>query len=148
MTPDAFIYGAVFVRKSIAEQQKLSFERQADFLEQSIADAITGGQIGGLNAESFGPLSGLIAKLREMEPVGRQVIDADPLRLKTDPKLDFSVGTSLADPDHVVCVSCNALPSAVGTVGTSVFVTGIGMTASLGEETQETQKTKKKKKNE
>ena len=91
LTPDAFIYGAVFVRKSIAEQQKLSFERQADFLEQSIADAITGGQIGGLNAESFGPLSGLIAKLREMEPVGRQVIDADPLRLKTDPKLDFSM---------------------------------------------------------
>ena len=91
MTSEAFTYGAVFLRTSIADQQKLSFERQADFLEQSIADAITGGQIGGLNAESFGPLSALIAKLREMEPVGRQVIDADPLRLKTDPRLDFAM---------------------------------------------------------
>jgi len=91
LTQDSYVYGAVFVRKSIAEQQKLSFQRQADFLEQSIADAITGGQIGGLNAESFAPLSALIAKLREMEPVGRQVIDADPLRLKTDPRLDFSM---------------------------------------------------------
>ncbi len=91
LTGDAFTYGAVFLRKSIAEQQKLSFERQADFLEQSIADAITGGQIGGLNAESFGPLSGLIAKLRETKPLGRQVIVADPLKMKVDPKLDFSM---------------------------------------------------------
>ena len=112
LTSDAFVFGAVFVRKSIAEQQKLSFQRQADFLEQSIADAITGGQIGGLNAESFGPLSGLIAKLREMEPVGRQVIDADPLRLKTDPRLDFS----LVDDDSLYIPSRPTEVTVVGEV--------------------------------
>jgi hypothetical protein len=56
----------------------------------------------------------------------------------SETKLDISVGTAQADPEHVVSVSGNAMTSAVGTVGTSVFVTGIGMTASLGEETQET----------
>ena len=52
--------------------------------------------------------------------------------------MQSSVGTAEADPEFVVFPSGNALTSAVGTVETSVFVTGLGMTASLGEETQET----------
>ena len=52
--------------------------------------------------------------------------------------MQSSVGTAEADPEFVVFPSGNALSSAVGTVGTSVFVTGVGLTSSLGEETQET----------
>ena len=52
--------------------------------------------------------------------------------------MQSSVGTAEADPEFVVFPSGNALTSAVGTVGTSVFVTGVGLTSSLGEETQET----------
>ena len=52
--------------------------------------------------------------------------------------MQSSVGTAEADPEFVIFPSGNALTSAVGTAGTSVFVTGVGMTASLGEETQET----------
>ena len=52
--------------------------------------------------------------------------------------MQSSVGTAEADPEFVVFPSGNSLTSAVGTAGTSVFVTGVGMTASLGEETQET----------
>ena len=52
--------------------------------------------------------------------------------------MQSAVGTVEADPEFVVFPSGNALTSAVGTVGTSVFVTGIGLTSSLGEETQET----------
>ena len=56
----------------------------------------------------------------------------------SEPKLDASVGTVEADPEFVVFPSGNAMTSAVGTVGTSVFVTGLGTTLSLGDETQET----------
>jgi hypothetical protein len=56
----------------------------------------------------------------------------------SEPELDISVGTAEADPEFVVFPSGNAMTSSVGTVGTSVFVTGVGMTSSLGEETQET----------
>ena len=52
--------------------------------------------------------------------------------------MQSSVGTAEADPEFVVFPSGNALTSAVGTVETSVFVTGVGLTSSLGEETQET----------
>ena len=56
----------------------------------------------------------------------------------SEPQLDISLGTPEADPEFVVFPSGNALTSAVGTVGTSVFVTGVNMTSSLGDETQET----------
>ena len=52
--------------------------------------------------------------------------------------MQSAVGTAEADPEFVVFPSGNALTSVVGTVGTSVFVTGVGLTSSLGEETQET----------
>ena len=52
--------------------------------------------------------------------------------------MQSSVGQAEADPEFVVFPTGNALTSAVGTVGTSVFVTGVGLTSSLGEETQET----------
>jgi len=56
----------------------------------------------------------------------------------SEPKLDISVGTAEADPEFVVFPSGNAMTSALGTAGTSVFVTGLGTTLSLGDETQET----------
>jgi hypothetical protein len=56
----------------------------------------------------------------------------------SEPELDISVGTAQADPEFVVFPSGNAMTSAVGTVGTSVFLTGVNMTSSLGDETQET----------
>ena len=56
----------------------------------------------------------------------------------SEPQLDVSLGTAEADPEFVVFPSGNAMTSALGTVETSIFVTGVGMTASLGDETQET----------
>ena len=52
--------------------------------------------------------------------------------------MQSAVGTVEADPEFVVFPTGNLLTSAVGTVETSVFVTGVGLTSSLGEETQET----------
>ena len=52
--------------------------------------------------------------------------------------LQSSVGTAQADPEVKVFVSGNQLSSAVGTVGTSVFLTGLGTTLNLGDAGQET----------
>ena len=52
--------------------------------------------------------------------------------------LQSAVGTAEADPEFVVFPTGNAITSAVGTVGTSVFVTGVGMTTNLGDAEQET----------
>jgi polysaccharide export outer membrane protein len=87
----AYPYGAVFTRTTVASQQRLSYERSADYLEQSIADAVTGGGIENLSVQSFEPISTLITRLRQLEPTGRQVIVADQLKIKADPALDFSL---------------------------------------------------------
>ena len=75
----------MFTRKKIAEEQKISFERSANLLEQAIADALTGGNIQNISAGGLAPVSILIARLRSTRPVGRLIVDTDPLLLKTDP---------------------------------------------------------------
>lgn len=52
--------------------------------------------------------------------------------------MQSAVGTAEADPEFVVFPSGNAMTSTTGTVLTSIFVTGLGTTLSLGDETQET----------
>jgi protein involved in polysaccharide export with SLBB domain len=110
LTDHAFSIGAVFTRKDIALQQKLSFERTADFLEQSIADAITGGNISQISGEAFRPISLLISRLRQTSPVGRLIIEADPIELKTDPFINLF----LKDGDELFIPK---RPSSVSVVG-------------------------------
>jgi protein involved in polysaccharide export with SLBB domain len=110
LTDQAYVYGAFFTRNSVAEQQKLSFERSADYMEDSIANSLAAGNLQGVSATSFAPLSDLIKRLRDLEPTGRQVITADPLKIKSDPKLDFT----LQDGDRL---SIPVRPTQVTVVG-------------------------------
>tara|TARA_Y100000741_G_scaffold362121_1_gene347319 strand:+ start:699 stop:2543 length:1845 start_codon:yes stop_codon:yes gene_type:complete len=91
LTDQAYLHGAIFTRESVAKQQKVSAERSADYLEQSIADTIMSGTIQNLTAGSLGPVSELIKKLRDLTPVGRIVVDVNPVRLKSDPAADFEI---------------------------------------------------------
>ena len=88
-TSGAYPLGAIFKRKSVAVQQKLSFERSANDLEQNIADVLTSGLAEGLTGDAFIPMSNIINRLREINPSGRQVIEADILKIKSNPGLDF-----------------------------------------------------------
>ena len=85
ISDQGYSIGSVFTRKKIAEEQKISFERSANLLEQAIADALTGGNIQNISAGGLAPVSILIARLRSTRPVGRLIVDTDPLLLKTDP---------------------------------------------------------------
>ena len=69
----------------MAISQKKGFERSADELEETIVNIITLGVINLENEAALAPLSRLITRLREAEPLGRMVVDVNSLTLKTNP---------------------------------------------------------------
>jgi len=100
-TNSAFVEGAVFLRKEVAKQEKLAFERSANELEELLA---RGGQNIRTNNENIqisefalGPAYKLVERLREVEPVGRVVVSLDTLELKTNPFSNFE----LRDEDRI-----------------------------------------------
>ena len=109
-TDNAYPHGAFFTRISVAEQQKLTFTRSADDIEEAIASALTSPSLGEASQSAFQALSGLIQRLRNIDPPGRQVITADPLKIKSDPKLNFT----LQDGDRLIIP---ARPTQVTVVG-------------------------------
>lgn len=87
-TENSYPQGTFFTRESVARSQKLSFERSADFIEQAIADTLISGSVD-VTPEAMAPVSSLVSRLREIEPTGRQIIEADPYILQSKPDLDL-----------------------------------------------------------
>ena len=109
VSDQGYTFGSVFTRKKIAEQQKISFRQSADLLEQAIADAITTGNIN-ISGDALRPISVLISRLRNLEPIGRLILDTDPLTLRTDPHKNIL----LEDGDNLYIPK---RPSSVSVVG-------------------------------
>lgn len=105
-TDNSFSEGAVYLRKDVAEQQKLGFLRSADELEDTLVSIISN-MDAQITEFSLAPIGRLIQRLREEEPVGRFVVDVDYLTLKTDPLKNFRVrgGDSLFIPKRPNTVS-------------------------------------------
>jgi protein involved in polysaccharide export with SLBB domain len=99
--------GAVFLREEVAKQQKEAFERSAEGLEQTIVNIVTSGAIDSITEFTLAPINTLIKKLREQKPIGRQVVDFDILKLKSDPYKNFKVrdGDSIFIPKRPESVS-------------------------------------------
>ena len=71
---NAYPYGGILARKSVAEKEKLAFLKSADQLEESIASAISSGRIssvGGDPSLALSSISGLISNLQDINPIGR-----------------------------------------------------------------------------
>ncbi len=83
-TDEAYPEGIVFLRKQVAEKQKEGFRRSADELERTMINIISSGQIPNISEFTLAPLGQLISRLRNEEPVGRQVVNFDYLTLKSD----------------------------------------------------------------
>ena len=100
-TERGYSQGAIYLRKRVAEQQKKGFERSADQLENTIVDIITKASTP-ISQFALTPISNLVTKLREAEPLGRLIVDVDLLALKTDPLKNFRVqgGDSLYIPER------------------------------------------------
>jgi len=101
-----FAEGAIFLRKSVAEAQKTAFERSADELENTIINIITQGTIG-VSEFTLAPISQLVTKLREEEPLGRMVVDVDYMNLKTNlsPNIRLQDGDSIYVPERPDSIS-------------------------------------------
>lgn len=100
-TERGYSQGAIYLREKVAEQQKKGFERSADQLENTIVDIITKAS-SPLSQFALTPISNLVTKLREAEPLGRIIVDVDLLSLKTDPLKNFRVqgGDSIYIPER------------------------------------------------
>ncbi|MCS5544117.1 MAG: SLBB domain-containing protein [SAR86 cluster bacterium] len=109
ISEQGYILGSIFTRKKVAEQQKESFVQSADLLEQAIADAITTGnlELTNVSAASLQPISGLITRLRNTQPIGRLILDVDPLGLRSDPQKNILLenGDNLYIPKRPSSVS-------------------------------------------
>ena len=127
IAPDGYIEGAVFLRESVAESQKLAFMRSADDLEKTIIDIITKGALDNISEFTLSPISMLVARLREEIPPGRMVVDLDSLNLKTNPVLNFQVrdNDSLFIPKR---------PNSISVVGEVLYSSTMGFDPSKGVE--------------
>ena len=105
MSEQAYPEAAVFTRRLVAEQQKLSFKKNADNLEKSLVDAISAGS--NIDGEAYTAISAFIERLREIEPTGRQVVSIDPYTLSSDPKFNFTMqdGDVLSIPKRSSSIS-------------------------------------------
>ncbi len=89
---NAYPYGGVLARKSVAENERLAFLRSADQLEQSIATAISSGRISSVGGDptlALTSISRLITNLENIEPIGRVVTEFDLDLLERSPEKDL-----------------------------------------------------------
>ena len=89
---NAYPYGGILARKSVAEKEKLAFMRSADQLEQSIATAISSGRISSVGGDptlALSSISRLISNLQNIEPIGRVVTEFDLDQLISSPEQDL-----------------------------------------------------------
>jgi protein involved in polysaccharide export with SLBB domain len=106
-TEQAYFQGAVFLREAVADSQKKAFSRSADQLENTIVDVITKNSIDEVTEFTLSPISTLIRRLRNADPLGRMVVNLDLLDLKTNPIANFTLedGDSLFIPKRQDFVS-------------------------------------------
>ncbi len=102
---NAFPYGGVLARKSVAEKEKIAFIKSADQLEQSIATAISSGRISSVGGDptlALTSISRLITDLENIEPIGRVVTEMDVDTLEKYPERDILLepGDRIFVPDR------------------------------------------------
>ncbi|HEY1611933.1 MAG TPA: SLBB domain-containing protein, partial [Paraburkholderia sp.] len=111
LTRDAYPFGAVFQRPSVARVQQSAHDREADDLQKQLVASVAqnGGPLGGSSGSAFGLtpeatnfLEDVIGQLRDKRVDGRISIVADPVALAADPEADIEVqpGDKLFVPKH------------------------------------------------
>ena len=89
MTDQAYPEASVFTRLAVAEQQKNSYKKNADNLEKSLIDSTSSGNM--VDGQAYLAISAFIDRLRNFNPIGRQVVAVDSYTLNSDPKYNFEM---------------------------------------------------------
>ena len=103
-TENAFLYGAVLKRESVAEMQNVSFKRAADDLESALAAAIIGGSVRFGEDDATGDL---LNRLRKTKSPGRLIVDIDPINIANNPEKDIYLedGDRIHIPNRVNAIT-------------------------------------------
>ncbi|MGH6870080.1 MAG: SLBB domain-containing protein [Rhizomicrobium sp.] len=109
----AYPYGTVYLRKSVAAQESVGYQRVADQLQTQLLVGL--GQVSTSGGTSFSPdaiagMESLITELRSETPVGRVSFIADPSILAAHPERD-----PMLEPGDVIFVPQR--PSTVTVLG-------------------------------
>ncbi len=88
LTPYAYPLGAVITRVSLKEAERQSYTRMMRDLEASLAAAMLTGDVE-TGDSVIEAIQGMIGNLRDMEPVGRLVAEANPSVLDLEPEKDI-----------------------------------------------------------
>ncbi|HEY5048986.1 MAG TPA: SLBB domain-containing protein [Rhizomicrobium sp.] len=100
LSGDAYPFGAIFQRPSVAQVQQMAHQREADDLQKQLMAGVaragnvlnsSSGQSLGLSAEGAGFVAGVIAQLRAKPADGRLSVIADPAALAADPEADIEL---------------------------------------------------------
>ena len=110
MTDQAYPEASVFTRLAVAQQQKNSYSKNADNLEKSLIDSVSSGSI--IDGQSYLAISAFIDRLRNIDPIGRQVVSVDPYILNSDPKYNFE----MQDGDKLIIPKRTSVINVVGEV--------------------------------
>ena len=89
MTDQAYPEASVFTRLAVAEQQKNSYIKNADNLEKSLMNSTSSGNA--IDGQAYLAISAFIDRLRNFDPIGRQVVSVDSYTLNSDPKYNFEM---------------------------------------------------------
>jgi protein involved in polysaccharide export with SLBB domain len=100
LTTTAYPYGTVFLRRSVAAQEKDAFRREADQIEAQLLIAMSRRDPQAkLSPDAFTSLQGYVNQIRTQKPLGRVTIMADPAVLAANPAMD-----PLLEPGDVIFV--------------------------------------------
>jgi protein involved in polysaccharide export with SLBB domain len=110
LTNIAYPYGAVFLRKSVANMEHESYLRAAKEAEDQLLVAMTRVGTDKISPDTFTSMQGFINDLRKQKAVGRISINADPSILATRPDMDI-----LLEPDDIIYIPQR--PSTVSVLG-------------------------------
>ena len=87
LTEQAYPFGAVFLRQSARRAQKIAFERATEQLQITLSTQTAKAASGSVITAG----ESLIKRLKDAEPIGRVVIEADPTVLEARPQFDIVV---------------------------------------------------------
>ena len=88
---NAYPYGGVFTRVTVAKREKEAFAKAADQLEEGIATSLTSGAITntGNPQLALSVISNLITRLKNISPIGRIVTEMNIDNLNKNPEIDM-----------------------------------------------------------
>lgn len=110
LTPSAYPYGTVFLRKSVANLEHDSFQRAAKEAEDQLIVAMTRVGSDKISPDTFTAMQAFITDLRNEKALGRISVVADPSLLVSKPELD-----PLLEPGDLIYLP--ARPSTVSVLG-------------------------------